>query len=198
MLGYGAASRIRARLENGPEPMVWITIAQGGQGLRHGSWMMAEIIDYLYAARFATNFLTPGDAFKRLESVANGIPGNAIKLRCRNCHGGVANVELANERYLELLLSQSESRPTSGIGDITNLRRAINSETHFNNLGQALVGNFATVGIVTVQQDHSVLRHDAQEMTKTAFDLVEIVKNIGMIELNIVHDHELGQVMNEL
>ena len=130
--------------------MVWITIAQTGQGLGDGSRVMAEIIDHFHPAGFTTNLLTSGNAFERLQSVANGVHGNAIKLRCRNCHGSVTDVELANERNLEFVLGQSEPRSTSGIGDVTNLRRAIDSETHFNNLCQAFIRDFATIGVVAI------------------------------------------------
>ena len=35
-------------------------------------------------------------------------------------------------------------------------------------------------------------------MTKAGLDLVEIAKNVGVIEFDIVDDDQLGQVMDEL
>ena len=52
--------------------------------------------------------------------------------------------------------------------------------------------------VVPIQKHHAVLGHDVEETPKTQFDLIQIFENVGVIELNVVHDQQFRQVMNEL
>jgi hypothetical protein len=76
--------------------------------------------------------------------------------------------------------------------------RAVFRETDLDHLRQAIFGDLNGIGIVAVDDDHSVLRNDIEQASKAELDFIEIVEDIRVIELNVVHDHELRQVMNEL
>ena len=52
--------------------------------------------------------------------------------------------------------------------------------------------------IVAIQQDHSVLRNNVEQTPETQFDLIEIVEDVGVIELDVVYNHQFRQVVNEL
>src|SRR4051812_7447545 len=54
------------------------------------------------------------------------------------------------------------------------------------------------IRIITVGEQKTVARHEADEKFKLLFDRIQIFKNISVIELEIVDDRDFGQVMNEL
>jgi len=64
-------------------------------------------------------------------------------------------------------------------------------------LGKTIFGNLHAVWIIAIQQHHAVLRYDVEQTAEAQFDLREIVKDVGMIELDVVHDQQFGQVVNE-
>ena len=79
-----------------------------------------------------------------------------------------------------------------------NLLSAIGRKADLHDGCKAVLRDFDAVRIVAVQQDHPILRHNVQQSSKAQFDLVEIVKNIRVIELDIIYDQQFRQVMNEL
>src|SRR5436190_17962673 len=84
------------------------------------------------------------------------------------------------------------------INSIANMLSAVRREPDLKNLSQTLAGNLHTIGIVTIQQHHSVLRHDSKQPLETQLYFIEISKNIGMIEFDVVYDHQFGQIMHKL
>src|SRR5262249_43489335 len=54
------------------------------------------------------------------------------------------------------------------------------------------------VYVVAVAQQQAVARNELDEMREGFFYRVEVFKNVGVIELEIVDDADLRQVMNEL
>ena len=76
--------------------------------------------------------------------------------------------------------------------------RAVFRETDLDYLRQAIFGDLNGIRIIAVHDDHAALRNDIQQAPKAELDLIEIVEDIRVIELDVVHDHEFRQVMNEL
>src|SRR4029077_18611358 len=104
----------------------------------------------------------------------------------------------AGQRDLVSVVAKLEARTLGRISDITNALGAVLRETDLDHLGQAILGDFNAIVVVAINQHHSVLRDDVEQPLKAQFDVVDVVENVGVIELDVVHDHELGQVMNEL
>src|SRR2546423_14098741 len=87
--------------------------------------MMREVVDRLDPALFAAHFLPARDSLKALERLAHVCQRNPIEPRGRNRHRGVAHVEFAYERYLELVFAQDETRSIGRIGGLAKAPRAI-------------------------------------------------------------------------
>ena len=41
------------------------------------------------------------------------------------------------------------------------------------------------------------MRHDVEQPPEAELDLIEVVEDVGMIELDVVHDQKLRQVVDE-
>ena len=80
------------------------------QRLRNGSRMVAEVINNLNAACFSAHLLSSGDAGKALQSRANFSIWHSVETRRGRSHGCIAHVELTDQRYLERLVAEFESR----------------------------------------------------------------------------------------
>ena len=174
---------------------------QTAQRLPDRGRMMPEIVDHFYAARFAAHFLPPRDALKTLERLADLLERNAVETRRGNRHGGVAHVELAHERQLEFIVAQRKSGTIRRVGHVRNFPRAIWRHPHFLDLrhqGLHLPRDVDAIRVVAVQQDHPVLRHDVEQPPEAKLDLIEVVEDIRVIELDVVHDQQFRQVMDEL
>src|SRR5262249_28104994 len=108
------------------------------------------------------------------------------------------NIEFANKRNFENVVAKFESRCAGRIRNVSNSLRAVLRETHLDHLRQAILGNLNAVRIIAVHDDHSVLRNDIQQASKAELDLIDIVEDIRVIELNVVHDHQFRQVRDQL
>src|SRR6188474_2432573 len=100
-------------------------MSQGAQRFPKGRGMMREIVDHLYSSRFSTHFLAPGDSFETLERFSNSVDRHAVETRSRYGHRGVADVELADQRNLILVLTQGEARPRGRTIHLANLLGAV-------------------------------------------------------------------------
>ncbi len=52
--------------------------------------------------------------------------------------------------------------------------------------------------IIAVEEHETVFRNEADHVPEGAFDRLEVVEDIGVIELDIVHDRNFGEVVDEL
>ena len=92
------------------------------------------------------------------------------------------NIEFANERNFENVVTEFESRDTGRIRNVSNSLSAVLRETHFDHLRQAIFGDLNGIRIVAVYDDHTVLRNNIQQAPKAELDLIEIVEDIRVIE----------------
>ena len=86
-----------------------ITMSQRLQRLRDRGRMMAEIVDYFYAARFAAHFLPARDTFESLQRIIDLRFRHVVKSRGARGHGRVADVKFANQRNLVNIVAQFET-----------------------------------------------------------------------------------------
>src|SRR3954463_4194999 len=168
------------------------------QCLSDCSGMMPEIVDYFDAASFAAKLLPARNAQETGERAGDFFCRQIIKTRGRRCHRCVMNIEFANKRDFENVVTEFESRNTGRVRNVSNSLGTVLRETHFNHLRQAISGDLNRIRIIAVHHDHTVLRNDIQQAAKAELYLIEIVEDIRVIELDVVHDDELRQVMNEL
>ena len=85
-----------------------------------------------------------------------------------------------------------------GNGHISDPLRAVLRKPDFHDGCERFPGDLHAVRVIAIQKHHSVLRHDAQEMAEARLDLLEVLKNIRVIELDVIHDHEFRQVVHKL
>ncbi len=138
---------------------------------------MSEIIQHHDPAGFAAHFHPSFDSLERIQTGLDLGVGQAERPRTNNHRGGVAPVMLARQRTAEPF----------GRGRLEPVRRAERAAGDFVDLGVAGAGDQATA-----------LGDDGDQLAKRAFDRGEIGKDIGMIKLDIVQDHRIRLVMNEL
>ncbi len=58
--------------------------------------------------------------------------------------------------------------------------------------------HLAHVGILAVGDDHSAPWHDGHQLAERALHRRQIGKNVGVVKLDIIQDHRVGQVVDEL
>src|SRR4051812_7555813 len=75
---------------------------------------------------------------------------------------------------------------------------AIWRKSDFDQRRKPFLCHLYAVRVIGVEQNHSILRHDIDQAPEAELDFVEVAKNIGVIELDIVYDQQLGEIMNEL
>ena len=81
--------------------------------------------------------------------------------------------------------------------DFADLVPAIFREAHLHNRCRTFLGGIEAVWIVTVEQNHALGWHNVQHSAETGLDLVEVAVDVCMVELDVVHDDEFRQVVDE-
>src|ERR1017187_5293006 len=151
--------------------MTGITMAKRLERLRDRGGMMPKVVNHRYAPRFAANFLPARDSQKTGERLVDLRFGHAIKTRGTRGHGGVAHIELADQRNFKGIVAEREPRSIGGISDVANSLRAVFGKADLDHLRAAILADFHAVRIVAVQQHHAVLRHDVEQTPEAQFDL---------------------------
>src|SRR5438067_7457215 len=109
--------------------MIWKAMTKRVQGVSDCRRMMSKVINHFHAARFAADLLSPRDARKSLERIVDLCFRHFIKpRRCRR-HRRVAHIEFADQRDLERLVTELESRGGRRERNVANALRAILRQT---------------------------------------------------------------------
>ena len=151
--------------------------------------MMAEVIDHFHAARFAAHFLPPRDSPKALQRILDLRFRHIVEASRGRGHRRIAHIELADQRNFVNVIAQFETRATGRIRNVADPLRTVLRKTDLDHLRQTILCDLDTVVIVAINQDHSVLRNDVEQPLKAELDLVEVLENVGVIELDVVYDH---------
>src|SRR6478672_11568211 len=131
LLKHSTPSRIRAGLEYGPQSLPTKAMTKRLQCLSDRSGMMPEIVDHFNAASFAAKLLPARNAQETGECAGDFFRRHIIKARGCRRHRGVMNIEFANERNFENVVTEFESRDTSRVRNVSNTLGAVFRETHF-------------------------------------------------------------------
>ena len=71
-------------------------------------------------------------------------------------------------------------------------------KTDLENRRRAGLGHIETVRIVGVEENQALAGNDVEQAAEAQLNRVQIFVYVSVIELDIVHDDQLGQVVNEL
>src|SRR5438034_4909285 len=151
-------------------------------------WVMAEIVNHLHTARFATDFLPPCDAGKTLERDVDLRFRDVIKSRSHRSHRSVAHIEFADERNFEIVLTKLEPRGSGRVSDVSNSLGAIVRKADLNHLRETIFCDFHAIGIVAIHEHHAILRNDIEQTPEAELDFIEVAEDVRVIKLDVVYD----------
>src|SRR5213079_2403406 len=149
--------------------------------------MVAEIVNHLHAPRFAAKLQPPRNPLKTLECSVDFRLRHIVKSRRHRRHRRIVDIEFANEGNFESVFRELELGTLSRVSDVTDSLGTILREADLDYLRQAIFGDFHTIGIVAIQEHHSILRNDIEKSPETELDFVEILKDVRVIELDVVY-----------
>src|SRR5437762_12913867 len=85
-----------------------------------------------------------------------------IKSRRQRRNRSIVDIEFANEGNFESVFPELEPGTLSRVSDVTDSLGTILREADLDYLRQAIFGDFHTIGIVAIQEHHSILRNDIE------------------------------------
>src|SRR2546430_16878343 len=157
--------------------------------------MMSEIINYGDAAGNAGHLHPALDTFKRIETGLKRVVLEAAMLRAGYDRQRVADVEFAYQVEVKLETRDFKFRRRRAVTDIEGLDRVAFPQPEALHRAMRDVEQGCKVRIITVCQQQSTARNQPYEMVETSLDRFEVGKDIGVIELEIIDDRDLGKVM---
>ena len=83
------------------------------------------------------------------------------------------------------------------MGGVSNLIRAVLRKSDLNDRGGAVFCDIEAVRVVAIDQHHAFGGDDVEQAAEARLDLVEVAVDVGVVELDVVHDHEFGEVVDE-
>ena len=84
------------------------------------------------------------------------------------------------------------------MGDIPDLVSGIRRKSDFDNRGRARFRDVEAIGIIAIEKHHAFGGDDVQQAAEAGFYFIEVAVDVSVVELDVVHDHKLGQVVNKL
>ena len=168
------------------------------QGLADRGRVMAEVVDDRNAADDTADFLTALDTAELHQGLPDDGGRDAVEMSRGDSHGGVADIELPRHRDLKLLPEDLEPTTPVLLPGMEDPVAGILREPDFHDRGMAVARDIDAVRIVRVHQHHALRRDDIQEPPEAELDLVEILEDVRMVELDVVHHHQFRQVVEEL
>ena len=112
-------------------------------------------------------------------------------------HGRIAHVELADHRDFETLAEKGEGRSLASVVHLADVVPRIGRKANLEHRCRTLLGQRAAIRIIAIEQNHPLARHDLDEAAEAGHDVLEVAEDIRVVELDIVHDEQLGQVVDE-
>src|SRR5262245_58992595 len=110
----------------------------------------------------------------------------------------VSHVEFADEIQVKLEAGNLKLGCRRTVTDIERIHRVISAEAEAFERAIGDVEQGRKIQIIGGPQQQTVARYQANEMRERLLDRIEILKNVRMIELQVIDQANLGKVMNEL
>ena len=160
--------------------------------------MMAEVIDDGHAAADAADFHAALDPFEGVEGRLDlGIFQPAM-FGAGDHRQSVSHIQLAEEIQAELEARDLKFRRGRAESDVEGFYGIRVAETETLNRAVGHVDQVGDVWIVTIGEQKAVSRHQIDKAFEGSLDRAEVFEDVSVIELEIVYDHHLGEVMDEL
>src|ERR1035437_1090509 len=118
--------------------------------------------------------------------------------RTRHDRERIAHVEFADEVQVEFETGNFKLSRRWAETKVESMNGVVIAEAKALHRTMCDIQQRREVRIVAVAEQQAVARNQADEMRKSFFDRVEIFKNVGVIEFEIVDDGDFGLVMDEL
>ena len=132
------------------------------QRVRDCCGVVPEIVNHLHAPRFTTKLQPPRNTGKTLECGVDFQLWHIVEPRGHRSHRSIAHIEFADERNFESFFPELEPGALRRVSDLPDSLRAIFGEADLDHLRQAIFGDFYALGIITIQEHHSILRNDIE------------------------------------
>ena len=158
---------------------------------------MGEVVHYGNAVDHPLDFLAAGHAFKAAHGIRQLLDVQSRKLCGCNCHGGVADVELSNHRYVVPGSFQCEMAAVRGGLHIQDTDVGRVGKAHRLDGARGPLNHVQAVGIVRVDQGQAVAGDDLGQPAEAQFDFLQGIVNIRVIKFNVVDDHQFREVVQE-
>jgi hypothetical protein len=160
--------------------------------------VVCEVVDHAHAHVFAADFLASGHAFEGSQAVADfGVRESGEGSGCGG-HGGVADIEFAGHSDRETRAVPGERGFLRSVIRVGDADAAIRTEAHRRDRTGSVRGGFEADRVIAVHEGHAVARDDVEQASERKLDLGERRIDVGMVELDIVHHHAFGKVVEEL
>ena len=172
-------------------------LAQALHRQANGRRMVGKVIDHLDTIHGAPHFLTAGHTTEFLQSLADLFWSETGEICGGRCHGRISNIKLPGHGNEVRHSTQCEGTELRLVADILDPQVTIFTKTHGSHRTWCIRGNIQTVGIITIYKGDATARNDIEQALEGQLDLIQRMINIRVVELDIVHHHTLGQVVEE-
>ena len=160
--------------------------------------MVSEIVDHRDPSRLAAHFLAAADASEGQQCLADLLEGHVVEMRGGDGHGRIAHVEFADHADFKTLAEDGEGRHLASVVHLADVIAGIGRKTDLEHGGGTFLGQRAAVRVVSIEENHAFARHDLHEAAEAGHHVLEVAEDIRVVELDVVHDEQLGQVVDEL
>ena len=160
--------------------------------------MMGEVIDHRHTTNFSTFLLAASNPFKTHKALADLIRRKSGKARRAHRHRSISHIEFTYHGHFVTLAINRKATPALEILHFDNSKITILTESHFFNRTRRINRCRETVFIITIDQRQTIPGNDLQQTLKGQNNLIEVIVDIRVIELDVVHHDKLRQVMQKL
>lgn len=184
-------------LEDGPDPLLGVAQAQSAECFSNGRRVMAKVVHHGNAGDNTTDFHATFDAFKRVESGLNLFVGQAAVLGAGDDCQGVANVEFAHQVEVKFKAGDFKLAGGRTATDIEPVDAIVISQPETLDRTMIDVKQRREIGVIAIGQELASARHQVDKTLESGLDGGEVVKNVGVIELQIIDNDNFRKVMQE-
>ena len=175
-----------------------MTLAEALHGEADGGRVVGEIVDDLDAVDLALELLAAGHAVEGLEPGADFIGREAGEGCGGGGHGCVADVELAGHAQRVSRAAECERTTVGLVVHGFDAERAVLAEADGGDRAGGFFRDIEAVLLVAIDEGHAAARDDVEQPAEGEFDFVEVVINVRVVELDVVHDDAFREVVEEL
>ena len=160
--------------------------------------MVREVVDDLDTVFLALELLSPRDAAEGDQALADLVRSESAEARRRCGHRRVADIEFAGHRHGVAFASEDERTTRLVVFYAGDAEGVFLAEANGRHRTGRFLRYVEAVFLIAVHEGHAVARDDVEEAFEAQLDLLDVVVDIRVVELDVVHHHAFGQVVEEL